>query len=380
MSDATLAQSLPEVAIAAAAHRPDLDAKPHFAGIIVFAGLLLAGVLFTLYGLTSDMSESGAQPLAIGAFVLLGVALLIALGFEFVNGFHDTANAVATVIYTHSMPAQVAVESGGQLEPIVAPTWDHRPHRAIGDQIDVEVDQRAAYLASAVQVELGHGPPRELQRISTSVFDEQKPPFGLWRIAMPAAGDLDGLTKRLPLPHPAMRWDAPVTVWVTTRAVQHLSAPVELGGAGLSVAELDIDAAWVWPQQGRMLRTWADVLRAKLIEAREADREDYQDFIKGIYTTYLGRMSTDKWGPQQRSHQQPAWYAAIRADTRWRALRYARRIADTHGLYPISAELDAWVYRIDPDVDPQILAEDSTANGKYRVKWTSADTGEGAPA
>jgi len=27
--------------------------------------------------------------------------LLVALGFEFVNGFHDTANAVATVIYTH---------------------------------------------------------------------------------------------------------------------------------------------------------------------------------------------------------------------------------------------------------------------------------------
>jgi hypothetical protein len=34
--------------------------------------------------------------------------LLIALGFEFVNGFHDTANAVATVIYTHSLPPLVA--------------------------------------------------------------------------------------------------------------------------------------------------------------------------------------------------------------------------------------------------------------------------------
>jgi PiT family inorganic phosphate transporter len=40
---------------------------------------------------------------------LLGIALLIALGFEFVNGFHDTANAVATVIYTHSMAPVVAV-------------------------------------------------------------------------------------------------------------------------------------------------------------------------------------------------------------------------------------------------------------------------------
>jgi len=31
------------------------------------------------------------------------------LGFEFVNGFHDTANAVATVIYTHSLPPNIAV-------------------------------------------------------------------------------------------------------------------------------------------------------------------------------------------------------------------------------------------------------------------------------
>ena len=47
-------------------------------------------------------------------YILLFVALLIALGFEFVNGFHDTANAVATVIYTRSLPAHVAVVwSGG---------------------------------------------------------------------------------------------------------------------------------------------------------------------------------------------------------------------------------------------------------------------------
>src|SRR6188472_2773864 len=59
------------------------------------------------------MHGVGEAPLAIGAFVLLGVALLIALGFEFVNGFHDTANAVATVVYTHSLPAQIAVVWSG---------------------------------------------------------------------------------------------------------------------------------------------------------------------------------------------------------------------------------------------------------------------------
>ena len=46
-------------------------------------------------------------------FVLLGIALLIALAFEFVNGFHDTANAVATVIYTHSLEPNVAVMWSG---------------------------------------------------------------------------------------------------------------------------------------------------------------------------------------------------------------------------------------------------------------------------
>ncbi len=50
---------------------------------------------------------------AILPFLLLFVALLIALGFEFVNGFHDTANAVATVIYTRSLPANIAVVWSG---------------------------------------------------------------------------------------------------------------------------------------------------------------------------------------------------------------------------------------------------------------------------
>src|ERR1700729_1196992 len=45
--------------------------------------------------------------------VLLCLALLLALSFEFVNGFHDTANAVATVIYTNSLkPTQAVIWSG----------------------------------------------------------------------------------------------------------------------------------------------------------------------------------------------------------------------------------------------------------------------------
>ena len=45
--------------------------------------------------------------------IMLGLALFIALSFEFVNGFHDTANAVATVIYTHSLSPHIAVVWSG---------------------------------------------------------------------------------------------------------------------------------------------------------------------------------------------------------------------------------------------------------------------------
>ncbi len=96
-------------ALRPAAHKPNLDNQAHPATLPVFLLLLVCGIGYAVYGLLSDMNGVGQEPLALGAFILLGIALLIALGFEFVNGFHDTANAVATVIYTHSLPPVVAV-------------------------------------------------------------------------------------------------------------------------------------------------------------------------------------------------------------------------------------------------------------------------------
>ena len=93
--------------------QPHLDEKPHHYGAIAFFAVLIGGLAFAAYSIVSDMDAAGQSTLAVGAFVLLGLALLIALGFEFVNGFHDTANAVATVIYTHSLPPLVAVVWSG---------------------------------------------------------------------------------------------------------------------------------------------------------------------------------------------------------------------------------------------------------------------------
>jgi len=99
---------------ASAATRPQLDFKNGPVTAVLFAGLLALGLAFTSYSLYSDITSSGAATVRTYLpYVLLGVALLIALGFEFVNGFHDTANAVATVIYTHSLPPPVAVVWSG---------------------------------------------------------------------------------------------------------------------------------------------------------------------------------------------------------------------------------------------------------------------------
>jgi inorganic phosphate transporter, PiT family len=80
-------------------------------GAVLFLLALTAGVAYIAIEISRDLE--GIPNQGIWSLLLLGLALLIALGFEFVNGFHDTANAVATVIYTHSMEPNVAVVWSG---------------------------------------------------------------------------------------------------------------------------------------------------------------------------------------------------------------------------------------------------------------------------
>ena len=98
---------------ATAIARPNLDQKNHPLVQLVFLIILALGCFFVSHGIFTDISASGAANITLLPYLLLGIALLIALGFEFVNGFHDTANAVATVIYTHSLPPAVAVMWSG---------------------------------------------------------------------------------------------------------------------------------------------------------------------------------------------------------------------------------------------------------------------------
>jgi PiT family inorganic phosphate transporter len=88
-----------------AAHTP----SPWFN--VLAAAVVVAGIIYAGYHLADDLSV--VRDTRVFPYVLLGIALLIALGFEFVNGFHDTANAVATVIYTNSLSPNLAVVWSG---------------------------------------------------------------------------------------------------------------------------------------------------------------------------------------------------------------------------------------------------------------------------
>src|SRR5580704_14428538 len=80
-------------------------------GMLIFGVVMIIGFAYAGSHLLGDLSTIHNE--SVMPYVLLGIALLVALGFEFVNGFHDTANAVATVIYTHSLEPHVAVVWSG---------------------------------------------------------------------------------------------------------------------------------------------------------------------------------------------------------------------------------------------------------------------------
>jgi inorganic phosphate transporter, PiT family len=84
---------------------------PSKVGMLIFAIVMIGGLVFIGSSIARDLS--GVRMASAWPYFLLGLALLVALGFEFVNGFHDTANAVATVIYTHSLDPQIAVVWSG---------------------------------------------------------------------------------------------------------------------------------------------------------------------------------------------------------------------------------------------------------------------------
>src|ERR1700761_8111082 len=98
MTDVTLNQKISgtDGAPIQPASRPNLDKGFNPLTMIMFFGILAAGLLFVGYSIYADVNATGTKVSSYLPYILLMVALLIALGFEFVTGFHDSANAVAT--------------------------------------------------------------------------------------------------------------------------------------------------------------------------------------------------------------------------------------------------------------------------------------------
>jgi inorganic phosphate transporter, PiT family len=69
------------------AHRAELDKGFNPLAVILFAGIPAGGLLYVAYSLYADLNAIGTKIISYVPFLMLFVALLIALGFEFVSGF-----------------------------------------------------------------------------------------------------------------------------------------------------------------------------------------------------------------------------------------------------------------------------------------------------
>src|ERR1700744_5961224 len=85
--------------------------SPAWLSVVIILIALVGGLGYVGFHIAGD--RGGVSLGSTWPYILLGVALFIALAFEFVNGFHDTANAVATVIYTHTLEPHIAVVWSG---------------------------------------------------------------------------------------------------------------------------------------------------------------------------------------------------------------------------------------------------------------------------
>jgi PiT family inorganic phosphate transporter len=78
---------------------------------VAFVGALMGAACYVVVEIRGDLALAPSNTAT--EYLLLGIALALALGFEFVNGFHDSANAVATVIYTRALHPSFAVAWAG---------------------------------------------------------------------------------------------------------------------------------------------------------------------------------------------------------------------------------------------------------------------------
>lgn len=204
--------------------------------------------------------------------------------------------------------------------------------------------QLSPALASAGMLTFGSGRSQGLDAdAAVAAAAGPKRPFGLWLVDLPAGDDLR-LPAALPLPHPQMANGHRVQAWVTTEDLDGLAKDIRDGGAGLSVEQLAIAEAIIWPQKARLLEAWATRMR----EAREAFAGDAPllALVDAAANDYLTALADPNiWAEEtMRHHFQPAWAAAIATHIRLRGRRAAMRISREYQAWPLFIEGTSMVY------------------------------------
>jgi len=230
------------------------------------------------------------------------------------------------------LPAWVQPEV--RIQPVWCATAAEVEQQFERSDVVVRLAQQCPQLASAGMLTLGYGQPQVLDAAAAAAAAaETKRRFGLWRVTLPPTNEL-ALPAMLPPPHPQMCADAAVEAWVSTEDIDGLVKDVRDGGAGLTVEQLAVEEAIVWPQQSRVLEAWATRLR----EARETFRDDLvlQGLVEAAAADYLTALAEpDPWrSTAWGQHFQPAWAAAIATHVRFRGRRAAMRISREYRAWP----------------------------------------------
>jgi hypothetical protein len=299
------------------------------------------------------------------------------------------------VVVDHIMAARAegrgAVVSGPGLLPSwvtpevrIQPAW-----AAAADQAERELahcdelvclTQQSPGLASAGMLAFGYGQADELDAAAAAAAAASAPkrPFGQWLVELPAGKDLD-LPATLALPHPQMAADHRVQAWVSTEDLDGLTKDIRDGGAGVSIAELDVSEAVVWPRKTRILDAWAKRLR----EALEAFAGDapLRILVEAAGADYLNALADeDMWADEDmRHHYQPAWAAAIAAHIRFRWRRAAMRISREYRAWPVYVEDTLMVYgpaRPEEGSTPVDLSDTHTRLGRLVTTARGELTGQ----
>lgn len=226
----------------------------------------------------------------------------------------------------------------------------------------VLLTQESPALGSAGMLTFGYGTPEPIEGAAAAAAAAlEKRPFGSWLAELPSGDEL-GLPEGLPLPHPQMAQDHRVQTWLTGEDLEGLTTDVRAGGAGLTLEQLAVTEAVIWPQQVRVLDGWAKRIREALKEL--ADDGPLRQLVLAMADDYLAALADPE---TEARHFHPVWAASIAAHIRYRGRRGAMRISREYQAWPVYVEGASMLYaptRAEAGEKPKDLSDTHTRLGR----------------